>query len=280
MVLTDDLVAYYKLDDKSGDALDSVGSFDGTFNGDLPTVRDGVVYKAQSFNGTSDEIRLSTLQAEMSGATAVSVSLWFKPSSLSGINTLIVDNYSSTGNPNIAIRTNGTDMQVNTFGINGVSWKTVGVTLATGNWYHVVVTIDQSNTLVYLNGTLKKTETAGSGSSQTGDYGYLIGNRRRNLGSYNEWFEGLIDETSVYKRVLDSTEVTLLYRGGQGNTYPFTFTSSTVVGDTGGYGTKAVYSDYPVEEGLIIGTTKRSTESASLSPEEASKLRKDFKEGI
>jgi len=46
---------------------------------------------------------------------------------------------------------------------------------------------------------------------------------------------------------------------------------------TGTIGTRAVSQNYPNTEGLILGTTKRSNESASLIPQEANLTPQDLR---
>lgn len=54
----------------------------------------------------------------------------------------------------------------------------------------------------------------------------------------------------------------------------------TVTSKTGGHGTSVIKKDYPVEEGLELGTTKIEGREITLEPEETSIVPERMKEGL
>ncbi len=54
----------------------------------------------------------------------------------------------------------------------------------------------------------------------------------------------------------------------------------TVTSDAVTAGQKEIKTDWPIEEGLILGTTKRSTEPASLVPELDLTFKDSFDRGL
>lgn len=90
----------------------------------------------------------------------------------------------------------------------------------TGVWFHVGVAIGAGEPIkLYLNGA---DDTADS-STFTGTF--LAGNSGLSFGDAyygaNQGFDGKIDEIGIWTRVLTAGEMSYLYNGGVGRTYPF-----------------------------------------------------------
>tara|TARA_B100000900_G_scaffold384694_1_gene373740 strand:- start:1272 stop:2045 length:774 start_codon:yes stop_codon:yes gene_type:complete len=89
-----------------------------------------------------------------------------------------------------------------------------GVVPSQNVWINVVGTYDGSNVKIYIDGVLKGTASAtGNINSNTeplmlGDAGY---------GGFSQFFNGAIDEVSIYSRGLTQSEVTSIYNGGAPN---------------------------------------------------------------
>lgn len=217
--LTTDIVSYYKMD---GNALDSVGTNHGTVNG--ATVTTGKINQGYSFTGgTSSIIRLPTLQSDLYGKTDVTFSLWIETKDFNSTATVYSDTYTSSGLINTAIRiTDSNNIEINTYGINLVGWKTSSYALPTSGWHHISLVMTQADTKLYVDSDLKETYAGTSGTGwKTGDYGSYIGGRVRDGNHYAEDYNGKIDEVGIWNRALTSAEVTELYASGAGNQYPF-----------------------------------------------------------
>lgn len=91
-------------------------------------------------------------------------------------------------------------------------------------WYHVGVTYNAGAIKFYLDGT-----QLGADQSSTITTIPTTGNDV-NIGKRTDsaaYLDGLIDEMGIWQRALSAAEVTELYNGGAGLTYPFTAAANT-----------------------------------------------------
>jgi hypothetical protein len=209
MVTTDNLVSYYKLDESSGDAIDSHGSNDGTVNGATQGVT-GKINNCYSFDGVNDNVQINDVTT--SDGTW-SVSLWFN-SSASDADKLLFDSYSSGSNRNSIRHIAGGNFEAVVYNVAYKidDWSNVN----DGEWHHVVVINNNSGILVYLDND-KKIDTTGTAS----DIGTVTAIASNRVGSSTNPFDGKIDEVGIWDRALDGTDVSDLYNGGAGLAYPF-----------------------------------------------------------
>ena len=231
MALTDNLVSYWKLDEASGDAADSVGS--------NTLTNTGVVYATGKLNNGADfelsdtNDRLVITDASQSGLDItgdLSISLWFKPESAPATDTsmYLVTKYLSASNQRsyvIAYRDSGGGKELlavisSTGGTGaGITSVVANSTLTPGTFYHIVLTQKSSATTalkIYLNGSEVATGASQS-SIFNGSADFHIGNSA-NLDSEPD---GIIDEVGIWSRVLTPTEIGELYNSGDGLQYPF-----------------------------------------------------------
>jgi len=196
------LVSWWTADDN---ARDIIGSNSGTLMGGT-TYGQGKFGQAFNFDGVDDYVRVPN-SANLNMNDAITISIWINPSG------------GSTGNGAILmkepliyglIRIPGT--QKVTFSLDtGAGWVdnwSNGV-VPPDQWTHIAATYDGANVKIYINGVLDA-ESPRSGSLKTGS-GDLI------LGSYiggAQYFNGLIDEGTLFNRALDATEIATLYNGG------------------------------------------------------------------
>ncbi len=80
--------------------------------------------------------------------------------------------------------------------------------LSISTWYHVVVVYDTTNFYFYQNGTL--VDTISSSLNTGSDDNFKIGRRWTS----SMYFDGLMDEITVFDYALDSTQVSTLYNSG------------------------------------------------------------------
>lgn len=225
MALTTNLVSYYKLDSNSNDSL---GSNNGTDTG-VSYANAGIIGNCATYSGSSGSY--TDIGTGIVPTTAMSVSLWINCSN-------------TTSYQGIAGRTDATSVAT-TAEIIRISGTTSGkiewqvcispnpftaestTVLSNNTWYHIVGTWDGSsgNLKLYINGSLEKTVTSATGTlNSPAGINRIFGK----YGTYNGglFYGGKIDEIGYWTRELSSTEVTQLYNGGAGLSYPFT-TGST-----------------------------------------------------
>ncbi len=227
--LAGSLVSYWKLDESSGNADDSVSSNDLTNNG-------SITYASAKINNGAD-LELSSsnyfsiADASQSGldiTSDLSISLWVKLESQPGTDDCValVSKYMNTGNQRSYVLdycdVSGTTRLQSNISPDGSNSDVYAynVTLNNSTWYHVVFTWDASGAQgkFYLNSS--------NVSSPTGTYTSIYnGTADLNIGAYFNgsigWLDGFVDEVGVWSRVLNSSEVSQLYNSGNGFQYPF-----------------------------------------------------------
>lgn len=146
------------------------------------------------------------------------VSLWFKPSSLSGNSLLFGTQHGS--NQRFYIGHIGTAIG---FGVGSSSWSAIsGTTMDTSHWYHIAVVVDSDGIpKLYFNSELKNTKPAVN-FNITG---------KLQIGSANNgetYTSGQYSDVRVYKTALSPDQIKELYNTGamidnSGNLFSYTF---------------------------------------------------------
>lgn len=220
MALTDNIVSYWKFDESSGNASDSVGS--------LTLTNTSVTYDAGKINngadcgtGVSSNVGFvgGTPVWNMGGSTAKSIAFWFKPNANATAFARIIDFRRSATSSGEFTMSYYDDTGYKLAGyLNGNTFSYT-VTLTVDTWYFIAVTCDASNNVkVYIDASQVTTGTwgtAGSGSNHTQINGAN--------GSISGGFSGpfSFDEMGVWNKELSGAEVTELYNSGTGKQYPF-----------------------------------------------------------
>ena len=91
---------------------------------------------------------------------------------------------------------------------------TTGVTLNDGNWHHILVTYDGTNVKIYVDGSLNNSSTNGTGATGTSTQITTIGASEQGTSRY---YEGKIDEVSIWDSALSSSAITEIYNSGAPN---------------------------------------------------------------
>lgn len=217
------LVGYWKLDEASGDALDSYGANTLT---DVNTVASGAGKQGTSRDfedGNSETLSITDNAALSMGDIDFSIAGWVNLES-EPVNTMgILGKWNSGGNNReYYIEYAGSAVDRFRLFVSGDGTASTQVTannfgaVTTGTWYFVHAYHDSANNLI---GISVNNGTADTASHSTGCFD---GNSTFYLGSINNgalsFFDGLLDEWGVWKKLLSAQEVTDLYNGGNGNT--------------------------------------------------------------
>ena len=243
MALTDNLNAYWKIDETS-DGSGAVTRLDSTANNNDLTDNNttasgtGIINNGADFERTNSE-RLTITDAAQTGlnpAADLSMQFWLKfeqlPSTAGG-NMVLTSKWGAGDNREYSIISLSNDnlrfaLSADGTGVAGkfhTSDSNADIVVAgdVGNWMHLIVTYDGSadTAVFYKNGssvalTKLLSNTAGTIFNGAG----LFGLASEFNGS--EYFDGIMDEVGFWDRVLTADEVTELYNSGAGLAYPFT----------------------------------------------------------
>jgi len=234
--LLNGLVAYWKLDETSGQALDSHSTHDSstvsvTIQGDT-----GKIGTSYNFVWTSSNYVSIPSHDDFNFSSGVgvdvpfSVSYWINiPAEPRAWNGIIVRNETGGTNAQWAIEYEHgvhkwTYLQLFTNASDIIQAYT-GYDLAGVGWTHFVITYDglkdYTHVKIYINSELHTTYDLSvgtyTGMSNTASDPISLG--RWQTGDY---LSGNLDEIGVWKnRVLTEAEVSTLYNGGDGLAYPF-----------------------------------------------------------
>ncbi len=215
MAITNPL-AYYKLDEISGNATDSVGSLTAT-NTNV-TYSTGKINNGANFNGTSSKLNISN--TGISPTTAMSFSCWINCSSYTSRQSIFVKSDGATNSGSSFVyevgNTSGKTTATLFIGATNIT-LTSTATLTSGVWTHLAFTYDNSNLKIYINGTLDST-VSGSGTINNTTNDTTFG-AYSSLGSL--WLNGSLDEIGIWNTSLTALEINKIYNAGRGNSYPF-----------------------------------------------------------
>ncbi len=214
------LIAYYKLDDTAWQ--DASGHGNDLTPTNTPTVAAGKVGNAASFVALSLQRLSHADTAELSGADVdITLACWVNLASKTTYRPFVSKSSSST-NKDMEYSLyydQGADRFHLTVG-NGVSAGEVNglSSPSLSTWYYIVAWHDSTLNTVNIqvnDGSINVAAWTGgsfdgSGLLRIGDWNGLV-----------YFMDGLIDEVSIWRRLLTIAERTQLYGGGNGLSYPF-----------------------------------------------------------
>lgn len=236
MALDTNLVSYYKLDESSGNAADSVGANTLTNNGTVGYAA-ALINNGADFGTTVNVGQYLGVASNLGigATTAYTISMWVK------LRTEI-----SSGAYYFISLQKGTSQGFNNFGYDynagtrrlfydtGGGGGTYNLTMGTSSWYHLVITAagGTSTTTLYVNATSVSSDADAISGGGTGEFD-VGGNVGSSCAAY-------IDEVGVWTRELTGTEVTELYNSGAGLAYPFPTTNIKTLNTITSANTKSV----------------------------------------
>lgn len=209
--LSTSIVSYWELEEASGTRVDSHGSNDLADNGTV-TQGTGIQGNCADFTDSSSEYLSYASSATFvyDGASARSLSFWFYPHSVTGVNT-VVSCWGGGSTQNWIVYTNGSNIVAGVESNGALITATSAATINT--WHHVVLLMKASGSAeLYVNGVSKGTGTpAGSAGANAPFY---IGQN-----SSSNYYDGLVDEVGWWTKELSAGEISSLYNAGAGIPY-------------------------------------------------------------
>jgi len=222
------LVAYYKLDETTGDVIDATGKYNGINYGATRGVT-GKINNAYSFDGSNDYTNHSnpaglqltdyfTFNAWVywGGAGSANQDVIFSRWENSNEKSYVFNLNKDTGNLQAYLSSDGT-----TTSFPGKC----NTSFPTNQWAMATITYNKTagEVIFYMNGQKYNTEFFSS-SLYVGNSNFFLGR------FYNsEFFKGTIDEIGIWNRTLNDSEIVDLYNGGAGITWTVNYAPNSPI---------------------------------------------------
>lgn len=219
--LTDNLTAYFKLKELKGVIDDNHSTNDATVH-NVTRGSPGKIGKGFSFDGVRDHIELPTALLD-TVSDNISMSLWFKINNISG-NHHIINAWECCGGDiyNWDVLFNSTSIVFNWRNSTGGNTNYILSTpfTDTTSWHHLMITFTPGNRSLYLDGDLKDNDGLISQITTIDNVRLTVGGLVTIDHSVSQnYFNGTIDEISVWNRILNQSEVSQIYNSGEGLGY-------------------------------------------------------------
>jgi subtilase family serine protease len=266
-----------------GNANDSFGTNNGVLEGGLGFAP-GEVGLAFFFNNTNDDAKIPASQSLNVGTgNGFTLEAWVNCSNVNQLNPIFEWNQGdgvTYWGAQFYIAPNGVLYAniVDTGGNWNRIWSASGV-VASNVFQHVALTYDEvaGVATIYCNGQIVAQSTLGSFTPQT-TYSLYLGRRPGPDAIYN--FVGLLDEASIYNRVLGSNEIAAIYNAGSAGkcytpTPPFIISQPTnqtvTAGGTASFtvqaaGTQSLSYLWKFNGTNILGATNTSLTLTNVQP--------------
>jgi len=226
MALTDNIVAYWKLDETSGNASDASGNGNTIALTGSPTYVAGKINNGLSF-GTSNTTNYGIVESNL-GITggSITMNVWVKiltPPTSGQLQMLAVHQsgagshvsevlsyYNNAGTPRIICYRRGEDAFTNS--------AVYDTDLGTSSYHMLTYSYDGSTIRLYLDGTLVASAASSGNGSSGGHDDFCVGGIWYYAGSLQNVYlnSTITDEVGVWSRALSDAEVSSLYNGGAG----------------------------------------------------------------
>jgi hypothetical protein len=204
----------------NGNSRDIHGTNNAMVSGAVTTTdRFGNENMAYYFDGINDYMVIGTPpDLNLNNMNQISISFWARPDATTGGLKSMVTKWSGASSEQYGVFQNATQTTVAVRTTNNIGVNANSAFIA-GEWKHVVFSYDKTNNnnhRVYINGTLVlnqnfPTPYANSTATTSLTFGCQLNDFNGTPGTPERFFEGALDDISMYSRVLTQTEVDSLY---------------------------------------------------------------------
>ena len=222
MALSDNIISHYKFEENAANTtvVDEKGANTGiasTNTSNLTTASGKFDNGFDFVSANSEDVDLNS-DAIVGGRTAFTISMWAKADSLSGTRVL----YGGWGDVPVSVyfRVSGGNLQC--FLHDGTT-QFGGSTQAfsdTASMHHFIARYDGTTLSTWIDGSIGGTTY--SISSITVDNGHKETIGQTGEGTNLNFWDGIIDEVTIWSVALSDTLIAELYNSGSGVEYPFT----------------------------------------------------------
>lgn len=264
--ITDNISAYYKLDETSGTtAYDSVARYNGTYVNTPTLGQQGKVNYSINLTSGTDAVNITTLARPVSNIT---VNAWMRSIDHGSVKVIVgaddvnkgqlkrhFTTYAYLGRFTVGLftATGGEDyfyVDPSIINITDGLWHMVTFTYNTTNVY---LYVDGVNRTVTLSGGLPSGNLGLFTNGSTTSYGTGISIGQNSPYDNGQQFIGGIDEVGIWNRSLSATEISQLYNSNNGSSYPFSVTATINTPTTG--------TSYLVTDNITITWSSQSYSS-------------------
>lgn len=230
-------VAYYKLDESSGNASDSINGKTLTASGTITYGTGKINNGASATWNSTNFLSNSAILPTNIGSGDITLSCWFKKNGASIVDSTptIINFGTITTNGRIYLVATKTNGHASFYSYSSPNSTNVDSTtnICDNSWHLIVGTRSGTTMTIYVDGSqvAQNTGTIRAINESQLHIGTITNVSYDNLGTAS------IDEVAIFSRALSSTEVTALYNSGGGNQYPFTPVDTTARYWVGGTGT-------------------------------------------
>lgn len=215
--LTNNLISYWKFDEASGNAVDSVGS-------NTLTNNNSIAYSAWKINNGANFVSANTKYFSVADNGSLDItwdwsfSLWLYYTWIAIKNSALVTKWVSTTQNYGLIYRSYAPQSINIFNWtdNEIQFNSG---LSTSTWYHIVVTRTWTTGRLYLNWVEQSASPktlGGSFSANNSDFWVWW------INWFSQYMDWSIDELWVWSRVLTPSEIASLYNAWNWLAYPLT----------------------------------------------------------
>lgn len=227
-------IAAWKLDEASGNAVDSIGR--NTLTNANVTYVAGKINNGALFNSTTDKLATTNYAPfNFERTDAFSISAWIYKNSLGyGGNAPLIA-HQNFGGTWIGWKFREPDntgvlmfQMVNSGATQSIDVSTPAGSIATGSWKHILMTYDGSSNAsgvhIYINGVNQILTVVQNNLSTT-----IKNAEPFNIGNWGDSYnyDGIVDEVSIFNRCLSTVEGSLLYYNGAGQQWGWLLTFAT-----------------------------------------------------
>ncbi len=221
MALKDNLVSYWKLDESSGNAADSVGS-NTLINTNTVTYSAGLINNGANFSSSNTNKMLNVATAIVSAGGDMTMNVWVKLLAEKAIDgsqwTFISMDTGTLGEQyGVTYDDSAGSRRLSGYVYDGVAVQRISenINLGTSNWHMMTLSRSGTTLTFYDNAVSVGTYTIVRSLTAPSNFSLAAADGNSNYAS------SLEDECGVWSRALSGAEITSLYNGGLGVQYPF-----------------------------------------------------------
>jgi hypothetical protein len=226
-LITTSLVAYWDMDETSGNRADSVGANTLTDNNTVGNAT-GKISTAANFVSANSEYLSIADNADTSIGSSFSLAGWFRVTNTTNVQFLVArDNNGATRDYTIDVE-NGYVRFIVFDSSNAFMCITDSPSISANTWTFLAATWDEAgdDCAISINAGTQSVNSAYSIAGNTSDKNLVTSFGRREDGS--GYLNGDMDEWGLWKKTLSTTEISDLYNANAGCTYSFTTCDSSI----------------------------------------------------